>query len=197
MLTTPYYFPAGQTELTAYIKNIAPRIALPLVLYNMPGLTKVWFEMETLRRLSQIATIVGVKDSSGDLQYFSELCRLKKLRPDWRIYIGPEAMLQQAHARGGDGGVCGGANVAPDLFVKCYQSLVEKDEVEYGQIQQQIERFQEIYDIGKYASRYIKATKSALSLMNICSDLPADPFNRFLPPQREQVAEILKELDLL
>ena len=42
VLTTPYYFPAGQTELTAYVQNIAPLIPLPLMLYNMPGMTKVW-----------------------------------------------------------------------------------------------------------------------------------------------------------
>ncbi|MEM9588760.1 MAG: dihydrodipicolinate synthase family protein, partial [Planctomycetota bacterium] len=54
VLTTPYYFPAGQTELTAYLQNIAPEIPLPLMLYNMPGLTKVWFEIDTLRTLAEI-----------------------------------------------------------------------------------------------------------------------------------------------
>jgi len=52
VLTTPYYFPVGQTELTRYVQNIAPMIPLPMMLYNMPGLTKVWFETETLEKLS-------------------------------------------------------------------------------------------------------------------------------------------------
>jgi len=197
VLTTPYYFPAGQTELTAYVQNIAPLIPLPLMLYNMPGLTKVWYEIDTLRELSSIESIVGVKDSSGDLNYFAEVCKLKSDRPDWSILLGPEALLAEAHALGGDGGVSGGANVAPKLFVECYRALVAGDESAVTKTREQIIAFQKIYDVGKYASRHIKATKSALSLLGICSDLPADPFHRFLEPQREQVASILLEIGIL
>lgn len=197
VLTTPYYFPAGQTELTAYIRNIAPLIPLPLMLYNMPGLTKVWFEIGTLQKLSSIESIVGVKDSSGDLDYFAQLCRLKHERPDWTIFMGPEAKLPEALLAGGDGGVCGGANVAPELFVSCYRALVDGDQQLVAATIKRIEQFQAIYDIGKYASRHIKATKSALSLLGICSDLPADPFNRFLEPQREEVRTILQKTGIL
>ena len=197
VLTTPYYFPAGQTELTAYVENIASLIPLPLMLYNMPGLTKVWFEIETLRRLSDIQSIVGVKDSSGELEYFAELCKLKSHRPDWTVLFGPEARLVEAHGLGSDGGVCGGANLAPQLFTECYRGLVSDDRALVSDAQETIQRLQAIYDIGKYASRHIKATKSALSLMGICSDLPADPFHRFLAPERDRVADILKGIGLL
>ena len=197
VLTTPYYFPAGQTELTAYVQNIAPLIPLPLMLYNMPGLTKVWFDIETLQSLTSIDSIVGVKDSSGDLTYFSALCKLKTERPDWTDLFGPEALLADAYALVGDGGVSGGANVAPQMFVDCHQALVDGDEAVVTATRARIDAFQEVYEIGKYASRHIKATKSALSLLGICSDLPADPFHRFLPPQREQVAEILQRVEIL
>ena len=197
VLTTPYYFPAGQTELTAYVQNIAPLIPLPLMLYNMPGLTKVWFEIETLRKLASIKSIVGVKDSSGDLDYFGQVCQLKAERPDWTILIGPEAKLAKAHELGGDGGVNGGANVAPRLFVDCHRALCADDEQKVAETCETILAFQEIYEIGKYASRYIKATKSALSLIGICSDLPADPFHPFLAPERQRVAKILRDIGIL
>src|SRR5690349_6231143 len=48
VLSTPYYFPAGQTELQAYVEHMVTELPLPLVLYNMPSLTKVWFELDTL-----------------------------------------------------------------------------------------------------------------------------------------------------
>lgn len=194
VLTTPYYFPAGQTELTAYVRNIAPQIPLPLMLYNMPGLTKVWFDIETLERLSDISSIVGVKDSSGDLDYFQRLCGLKAKRPDWSILIGPEAKLAEALAAGGDGGVNGAANFFPELFVQWYDALVANDETTAAECRRKVEVLQQIYDVGKYASRHIKATKSALSILNICSDLPADPFHAFLTPQRAQVEAILREV---
>ncbi|WP_182866841.1 dihydrodipicolinate synthase family protein [Rhodopirellula sp. JC639] len=197
VLTTPYYFPAGQTELTRYVQSIAPKIPLPLMLYNMPGLTKVWFEIETLMRLAEIPSIIGVKDSSGDLEYFGKVCQLKSQRRDWQVLIGPEALLPQALELGGDGGVNGGANVMPRVFVDCYRAIKAGNTEAADAALATILKFQEIYEIGKYASRHIKATKSALSLIGICEDLPADPFNRFLEPQREQVAEVLREIGVL
>ncbi|EMI55891.1 dihydrodipicolinate synthase family protein [Rhodopirellula sallentina] len=197
VLTTPYYFPAGQTELLGYVRKVVESVDLPVVLYNMPQLTKVWFEIDTLQRLAELDRVIGVKDSSGDLDYFKRLCELKSVRPDWSVLIGPEALLAEAHALGGDGGVNGGANVAPTLFVDCYRALQSGDEQEHARCQAKIHAFQSIYEIGKYASRHIKATKSAASLMGICSDLPALPFHRFLPPEREQVAAILRDLGLL
>jgi 4-hydroxy-tetrahydrodipicolinate synthase len=197
VLTTPYYFPAGQTELTRYIENIAPLIPLPLMLYNMPGLTKVWFEIETLKRLAQIDSIIGVKDSSGDLEFFAEVCRLKSIRPDWSVLIGPEEKLREAMRAGGDGGVNGGANVMPRTFVDYFQAIVSGDVASVASLHETIVAFGEIYEIGKYASRHIKATKSALSLIGICEDLPADPFNRFLEPERARVAEILTRIGVL
>lgn len=194
VLSTPYYFPAGQTELTAYIEHIVDELPLPLVLYNMPSLTKVWFDVETVEKLSSHENIVGVKDSSGDLEYFKSIIELKRLRPDWFFMIGPEAMLGQAMQAGGDGGVSGGANMAPQLFVDYYHSLVSGDSGQAELLSIQIERLQAIYDVGKYASRHIKATKCGLSLMGICDDFMAEPFNRFLPPERERVADILKDI---
>jgi 4-hydroxy-tetrahydrodipicolinate synthase len=194
VLSTPYYFPAGQTELTAYIDHIVDELPLPLVLYNMPSLTKVWFDVETVEKLSAHPNIIGVKDSSGDLEYFKSITELKRLRPDWFVMIGPEAMLGKAMQAGGDGGVSGGANLAPKLFVDYYHSLVSGDTGQAELLGMRIERLQAIYDVGKYASRHIKATKCGLSLMGICDDFMAEPFNRFLPPERERVADILKDI---
>ncbi|MFM8398206.1 MAG: dihydrodipicolinate synthase family protein, partial [Pirellula sp.] len=70
VLSTPYYFPAGQTELKYYVDELMPELPLPVMLYNIPSLTKVWFEIETLQELSEHTQVVGLKDSSGDLAYF-------------------------------------------------------------------------------------------------------------------------------
>ncbi len=196
VLSTPYYFPAGQTELLGYIENIAAQLPLPLVLYNMPALTKVRFEFETLEKLTQLETIVGVKDSSGDLEYFARLTILRQLRPDWSIMMGPEHLLSEAIRLGGQGGVAGGANVFPQLFVACYEAAVAGNDHLVAELSRVIDSFQRIYTVGKYASRYIKATKCALSLLGVCDDFMAEPFHRFRAPERERVRAILDELKL-
>jgi len=195
VLATPYYFPAGQTELFDYVENLVRELPLPLVLYNMPSLTKVWFEIETLEKLSSHPSIVGVKDSSGDLAYFQRAIGLKTLRPDWSIMIGPEALLPQAMSLGGDGGVSGGANVFPELFVGCYQACRDNNTTEIEGFKNRIDDFQRVYDVGKYASRHIKATKCCLSLRGICDDFMADPFHRFKEPERARVQAILQSLN--
>lgn len=194
VLSTPYYFPAGQTELMAYIRHIAAELPLPLVLYNMPSLTKVWFEPETLRQLADIDSIIGIKDSSGDLDYFRQIVALKEIRPDWFVMIGPEALLPQAMAAGGDGGVSGGANIFPRLFVSLYDAVRCSDTAKVEELAARVDTLQQIYAVGKYASRFIKATKCALSIRGICDDFLAEPFNRFLPPERAKVATILDML---
>ena len=195
VLSTPYYFPAGQTELEGYVRHLVPELALPVMLYNMPSLTKVWFEIETLRRLADLEGIVGVKDSSGDMDYYSSLCKLRSERPDWSFLIGPEERLVESVALGGDGGVNGGANVYPRLFVDAYEAAVAGDAVRCEALQQKIEAFGEIYAIGKYASRFIKATKCAASVLGLCDDFMAEPFNRFYPRDRARLEAILRRLE--
>jgi len=195
VLAQPYYFPAGQTELIEYVEHLVPELPLPLMLYNMPALTKVWFEIDTLQQLSHLEGIAGVKDSSGDLDYFSRLPELRTERPDWTFFMGPEHLLVESVRLGGDGGVNGGANLFPRVFVDTWQAAEEGDSATLVRCQEQIDSLQRIYEIGKYASRHIKATKSALSVLGICSDFMAEPFHRFKEPERERVAAILKELD--
>lgn len=195
VLSAPYYFPAGQTELESYLRNIVPELPLPLMLYNMPALTKITFEPETLRRLADLPEIVGLKDSSGDLNYFQNVIQLRTERPDWSLLIGQESLLPTAIEMGGDGGVTGGANVFPSLFVKCYESAVSGEHERLSRLMTLIDDFQKIYDVGKYGSRFIKGTKCALSLLEVCNDAMAEPFHRFHPPDREKVRAIIEPLN--
>ena len=191
VLSTPYYFPAGQTELRQYTERIVQELPLPLMLYNIPSLTKVAFEIDTLRQLTEHAGIVGVKDSGGDMDYFRQVVSLSELRPDWTFLVGPEHLLAESVQAGGHGGVNGGANVFPKLFTSMFTAAKAGDTDRIAVLQEQIDRLQPIYDVGKYASRFIKATKCAASLRGICSDHMAEPFNHFFDPERQKVAEII------
>ncbi len=194
VLTTPYYFPVGQTELKEYIRHLIPRLPLPTLLYNMPSMTKIPFAIESLEELADLTGIVGMKDSSGDMDYFTQLLTLQRIRPDWVFFIGPEAYLAEALTLGGHGGVSGGANVFPRLFVRLYQAVLDGDRERVEELEPQLAELQQIYAIGKYDSRVIKAIKCALSLRGICDDFMGEPFHRFRRPERERVARILERL---
>jgi len=89
----PFYFPVGQPELVEWVQQLLPELPLPVYLYNMPQMTKVQFEAELVTRLTQMKGIAGLKDSSGDLNYYRKLLEIAQARPDWRVFVGPEHLL--------------------------------------------------------------------------------------------------------
>ncbi len=193
----PYYLPVAQPELLDYVNRLTQEQPLPLFIYNMPQLTKVHFEPETLRQLSHLEKIVGLKDSSADLAYFDKLVALKKLRPDWSVLVGPEHLLAETMRRGGDGGVNGGANFYPQLFVELFDAMKSGDLDRAPALQEKLLQLGNIYAVGQHASAVIKGMKCACSLLGICDDLMAEPFERFNAPEREKIRAVLESLELL
>ena len=193
VLAMPFYYPAGQSELVHYIKSIVPQLPLPVILYNMPAMTKVTLEVDTLKQLAGLDRILGIKDSSGDLNYLADLQILRSLRPDWSIHTGPEHLLIKSVLAGADGGVNGGANIFPELFVDAYEAAVEGDDGRMEALQLRIDQLQGIYDVGQNVSRFIKGTKCALSVLGVCNDFMAEPFERFRTNERKQIQRIISE----
>src|SRR5207253_453780 len=100
----PCYLPPSQEELIEYVRGIVGEQPLPVVLYNIPVLTKVGFGVETVVRLAEEPKVVGIKDSGGDLEYVrSVIARLG--RADWSILVGVESLLLRAMRCGAHGGV--------------------------------------------------------------------------------------------
>ena len=89
----------------------------------------------------------------------------------------------------------GGANLFPKLFVDAWKAAKAGDQPTILRCEERIDRLQKIYEIGKYASKYIKATKSGLSILGICNDCMAEPFHRFREPERRRVAEVLEQME--
>jgi 2-dehydro-3-deoxy-D-pentonate aldolase len=195
--STPYYFPAGQPELVEFMQHLVPDLPLPLFLYNMPMMTKVSFEHETLRRLIQLPGIAGLKDSSGDLSYFANAMDIVRDRPDWSILVGPEHLLATTMRMGGHGGVNGGANICPRLFVDLYEAIAKNDGGREREAQARLEKLGQIYKVGRHASAVIKGMKCAANLLGLCDDFMAEPFARFRDPERQKVREVLQQLNLL
>lgn len=72
---TPYYNKPTQEGLYQHYRAITENVAIPIVVYNVPGRTGVNLLPETLERLCAFDTIVGVKEASGDLLQISEIHR--------------------------------------------------------------------------------------------------------------------------
>lgn len=197
VLSAPYYFPVGQPELTEYLEDLVPELPLPVFLYNMPSHTKVTFELNTVRRAMDLPGVVGMKDSSGNMVYFHQLVGELGRRPDWTLLVGPEELLGESVLLGGHGGVCGGANLCPRLYVSLYEAAQNKDVQRVVKLHAQVMRISgSIYKVGRHGSAFIKSVKCALSVLGVCDDFLAEPFHRFRDKERLRVGAYLEEFGI-
>jgi dihydrodipicolinate synthase/N-acetylneuraminate lyase len=178
VLAAPYYFEHSQEDLLRYVELITARISLPLFLYNIPHLTKASFHPETVRRAADLPGVVGLKDSTGDIRYLDKTMELLRDRPGFTVLIGPEEQLVESMKRGAHGGVCGGSNLNPKLFVDLYQAALRGEPI--AELQQQVEHMgQAIYRVGSPGGSYLRGLKAALALAGLCRPEPAPPFAPF------------------
>jgi len=198
VLAPPYYFPAGQPELLEYLKHLMAELSLPLFLYNMPNRPRPGFERDTVRAAAEIPGIVGIKDSSANMLYFHQLLPLLEERPDFTLLMGPEQLLAESILLGCHGGVCGGANLLPRLYVDLYEAACARDLPRVESLHKAVMRVHAtIYSVGQFESSFIKGLKCALSCLGVCNDFLAEPFHRFREPQRSQVRKYMEELGIL
>ncbi len=173
----PFYFAVSQADLFRLVQRLSQRIQLPLYLYNMPSLTKPSFACDTVARAADLPNVWGIKDSSGDLAYLKAIVDQMEDRPEFAILEGPEELLLPGLRIGAHGGVNGGANLAPRLFVTLYEKFSAGAMDEALLLQNRIHQLGELlYGIGEAESSYMRGLKLGLELMGICKSTLAAPF---------------------
>lgn len=191
----PYYFAPSQQELIEYYTALADALPLPLYLYNMPSHVKVVFDPKTVAVLAEHPNIVGLKDSSANMTYFQTLLHLLGGREDFALFVGPEELTGECVLMGADGGVNGGANMFPELYVGMYEAAMRRDIEHVRELQRRIMQISTlIYTVGKYGSSYLKGVKCSLSLIGICDDYLSYPYRKFRPEERAKIKRALEEL---
>jgi 4-hydroxy-tetrahydrodipicolinate synthase len=198
ILTTPYYVHASQEELIVYVEELLRDLPLPLLLYNMPKLTKLSWEIETVERLMQHPQIIGFKDSSGDMSYTHKILYAAKARPDWSIFVGPESLMAEAVLMGAHGGVNGGAHIAPELLVSLYNAATQHDVKRMRVLQEQLLQLGEVlYGNAGYSGAVFRNIKCALAVLGVCSDFMAPPLRSPTEDERNQMRVALEKLEFV
>ena len=193
----PYYFAAGQPELIEFYENLTPQLPLPLFLYNMPTHTKVNFAPATIQRIAEDPRVIGFKDSSANAVYFQSVMYALKERQDFSMLVGPEEIMAESVLLGAHGGVNGGANIFPELYVELYNAAKNTNLEELKRLQEKVMQISAtIYTVGQHGSSYLKGLKCALNLLGICSDYVAAPFHKFDQREREKIWKALQKLGI-
>lgn len=121
----PYYNRPSQEGMREHFTRLAEASAREIVIYNIPYRTGVNLANETLLRLAELPTIVGVKDSSGNLAQSLELLRLRP--KGFSVMTGEDAYFYTLLAHGGDGGILASAHLGTELFLAVHERMRAND----------------------------------------------------------------------
>ncbi|MFV0276988.1 MAG: 4-hydroxy-tetrahydrodipicolinate synthase, partial [Parahaliea sp.] len=116
LLVTPYYNRPSQRGLYAHFKAIAGAVAIPQILYNVPGRTAVDMDNDTVVALAELEHIVGIKDATGKLERAADL--KARLPANFALYSGDDPTAMGLMLLGGHGNISVTADVAPRLMAR-------------------------------------------------------------------------------
>ncbi len=177
---TPYFVSPTQQEILDHYRRVAEATALPVVLYNNPGTCGgVKIEPDTVARLAQVPNILGIKDSSGDLQNTNECVRVVPDR--FAVLQGRDTLIYPSLLFGAKGAVPASANVAPALCVEIYEAFRRGDHAAAKAAQLRLNPVRLSLNLGT-APGGVKAALAVLGMSIGPSRSPIAP----LPPERQQ-----------
>ncbi|TBU94571.1 4-hydroxy-tetrahydrodipicolinate synthase [Stutzerimonas kirkiae] len=125
LLVTPYYNKPTQEGLYLHHKHIAEAVAIPQILYNVPGRTACDMLPDTIARLSQVPNIIGVKEATGNLVRGQEV--LDRAGKDFLVFSGDDATAGELMLLGANGNISVTANVAPRAMAELCRAALAGD----------------------------------------------------------------------
>ncbi len=111
LLVTPYYNKPTQEGLYLHFKAVAEAVAIPQILYNVPGRTACDMLPATIARLAKVPHIVGVKEATGEVARVAQIREL--CGENFTLLSGDDATGREFMLAGGHGVISVTANVAP------------------------------------------------------------------------------------
>lgn len=188
--TPPYYYPANSDDdIIEFYKSVASSTDLPVVIYNIPQMTKVMVKAEVVCELNAtVENIVGIKDSSRDWDNFLKM--LADIGEDERfsILLGAHTLAGAAIMLGAEGSVMSISNIDPKTAVKLYEAAKAQNVEELNPLQFRLLKLGKLYTYGSPVS----CLKACLEILGICRAYTTSPL---LPLDEEQLSELKALLD--
>jgi 4-hydroxy-tetrahydrodipicolinate synthase len=111
LLVTPYYNKPTQKGLVLHHKAIAEAVAIPQILYNVPGRTACDMQADTVAELARVGNIVGIKEATGSMERLADIKR--QVSEDFDLLTGDDSTTCEFILNGGHGAISVTANVVP------------------------------------------------------------------------------------
>lgn len=191
LLVTPYYNKPTQEGLYLHYKAVAEAVAIPQILYNVPGRTGVNLLPETVARLSVIKNIVAIKEATGSLQQASEILALCGDHID--VLSGDDFITFPMMACGAKGVISVLANIMPKAVGDLTDAFYAGDLAKARQLHLDTLKISN----AMFIESNPVPVKTALGLMGKCSDEVRLPLCPMSEANKNKLAAIMKEYKLI
>jgi 4-hydroxy-2-oxoglutarate aldolase len=190
LVLTPHYFKnqmsRPETQML-YFRTVADRAKIPILIYNIPQFTGVDLPWDTIVALSEHPNIIGMKDSSGNVERLMHVVR--DARQGFQALVGSPQILLPALLMGATGGILAYANAAPYSAIAIWEAFRRREEEAAKDWQQRVSRAALVS--GKYG---IPGLKHAMDLNGYYGGPPRLPLSVPTPQAKKEIEEAFKDL---
>ncbi len=128
LVVTPYYNKPTQEGVYRHFKAVNDTVDIPVIVYNIEGRTGKNVETSTMKRLSKLRNIIGVKEASGNVNQMGDvldvICSQKK---DFYVMSGDDGLTLPLMALGGKGVISVVSNLVPGKVCEMVNAALEMD----------------------------------------------------------------------
>jgi 4-hydroxy-tetrahydrodipicolinate synthase len=183
---TTYFATPDQNELVGYYADVAASTSLPIIIYNHPMRTMVNVSGATLEKLSRIENIVGIKDSSANMN--NTMSYLSGMKPGFSVLSGNDSLIVSVMDLGGAGTVSGSANFVPGLVAGIYRAYIAGDRNKAIECQMKVFAIRDVFSLGTYPAMI----KDACRLMGLDMGVCRKPLTPLSPGDRQKLEAALR-----
>lgn len=188
-IITPSFAAASQKEMITHYRKVADSVNCPIVLYNIPARTGNALAPASVRELSKVPNIVGVKDSSGNFDNILQYIEVTREREDFAVLSGNDSLILWTLLAGGRGGIAGCANVFPENMVAIYEHFVKNELAQARKAQDAIRPFRNCFRFGNPNT----IVKEAVAMLGYPVGKCRSPFNDLSDEAKETIGKVLNE----
>lgn len=192
MVVTPYYNKPTQAGLIHHYKAVHDSVNVPILMYTVPGRTGIDISIETIKALSVLPRIVGIKDATNNLSRPVKT-RLAISRDNFCQLSGEDGTVVAFLAQGGDGCVSVSSNIAPRMCSELHKAWRRGDFEKVSELRDKLQPLHEAMFIETSPG----PAKYALSLLGLCSSQTRQPLWEISDISKQVVKEALEKLGLL
>ena len=185
---TPYYNKPTQDGLYHHYKAIASATSLPIILYNVPPRTNVNIDPATVRRLSEIENIIGIKEASGSISQITQV--IQNAPEDFIVLSGDDSVTLPMVAMGGRGIISVASNEIPAEMSTLTKLCLSGD---FATARAMLRKYLPLLEVNfiETSPGPVKAAMAEMGLLEPIWRLP------LVPPRVENVARIRTVLESL